>query len=153
MYIVALVVHSYLRWAVLLTGVWAFGRAAGRWGADAPWTAGDDLAGRLFITVFDLQLMVGLLLYIAFSSLAQLAFANMGAAMKDPILRFYAVEHITGMLVSLTAAHIGRARTRRVTDAPARHKTAALYYGLAMFVMLLTIPWPAMPYGRPLFRW
>ena len=32
-----------------------------------------------------------------------------------------------------------------------RHQAAALYYGLALIILLASIPWPGMPAGRPLF--
>jgi hypothetical protein len=47
---------------------------------------------------------------------------------------------------------VGRARTRRVADAARRHRTAAIFLGLALVAILLTTPWPGVPAARPLFR-
>jgi hypothetical protein len=34
----------------------------------------------------------------------------------------------------------------------ARFKSAAIFYGLAILIMLAAIPWPGMAAGRALFR-
>ena len=99
-----------------------------------------------------LQFLVGLLLYAVFSPLTRAAFTDFGAAMRDSVLRFFAVEHIFGMVVALALAHIGRGRLRRLTDDTARHRTMAIFFTLALVIMLVTIPWPFMPAGRPYFR-
>jgi hypothetical protein len=96
--------------------------------------------------------MIGLLLYVGLSPITRAALQDFGGAMRDSVLRFWAVEHIFGMLVSLTLAHIGRSKTRRLSNATARHKAAAIYFGLALLVMLASIPWPGLPAGRALFR-
>jgi NhaP-type Na+/H+ or K+/H+ antiporter len=105
-----------------------------------------------FLLFFDLQFLVGLLLYAVFSPLTRAAFTDFGAAMRDSVLRFFAVEHIFGMVVALALAHIGRGRLRRLTDDTARHRTMAIFFTLALVIMLVTIPWPFMPAGRPYFR-
>ncbi len=151
MYFSMLALHSWLRWAVLLFGMIAIARAiAGRSGR--PWTGGDDRAGMLFIASLDLELLVGLLLYFALSPVAQQGLRDMGAAMSDAGLRFWTVEHPFGMIVGVVLAHIGRARTRRTTDAVKRHRAALIFFTLALVVILLSIPWPGREIGRPLFR-
>jgi hypothetical protein len=72
--------------------------------------------------------------------------------MKNSGLRFWAVEHVFGMLIGVALAHIGRVRARK-TDSLRRHKVAAIFFGLALAVILASIPWPGTPNGRPLLRW
>ena len=153
MYSTLLVIHSLLRWLVLLAAVLALFRAISGWMGRGQWTPADDRVGRQFTMVFDIQFLVGLLLYVAFSPLTQAAFQDFGAAMRDAALRFWAVEHIFGMTAALVLAHIGRARSRRMKDPTARHRTAAIFFGLSLLIMLATIPWPFMSNGRPLLRW
>lgn len=152
MYSATLMVHSYLRWLVLAFAILAVMRAIAGWHGKGLFTPADDRAGRAFTVLVDIQLLVGLLLYVALSPITRSTMTNMGAAMRDSVLRFWAVEHIFGMLVAVALAHIGRAKVRRLIDSTSRHKTAAIYYGLALLVILLTIPWPFMPAARPLFR-
>jgi hypothetical protein len=152
LYAVVLLIHSYLRWVVILAGVLAFGRAVSGSSGRKPWTPADDRAGFWFVTAVDLQMLLGILLYGFLSPFTREAFGGFGAAMKDPTLRFWAVEHIVGMLIGLALVHVGRVRTRR-TDSLRRHKVAAIFFGLALAAILVSIPWPGMPAGRPLLRW
>lgn len=151
-YAAVLTLHSWIRWLVLLTGIAAFGRAAAGASRSKPWRPSDDRAGFWFVMALDTQVLLGILLYAFLSPLTHLAFGDFGAAMKNPALRFWAVEHAAGTFLGLALAHIGRARTRR-TDSLRRHRVAAIFFGLALAVILASIPWPGTPNGRPLLRW
>jgi hypothetical protein len=152
LYAAVLLIHSYLRWVVILAGLLAFGRAVSGSSGRKPWTPADDRAGFWFVTAIDLQMLLGILLYGFLSPFTRQAFGDFGAAMKDPTQRFWVVEHIAGMLIGLALVHVGRVRTRR-TDSLRRHKVAAIFFGLALAAILASIPWPGMPAGRPLLRW
>ncbi len=151
MYATLLTVHSLVRWIVLLLALLALARAVAGWSGARSWTPADDRAGRLFTTSFDIQVLIGLVLYVFLSPITTAAFSNFGAVMGDTVARFWAVEHITGMIVALALAHIGRARARKALGDAARHRTTAIFFGLSLVVILLTIPWPFMPAARPLF--
>jgi hypothetical protein len=151
-YAVALTLHSWLRWLVLLTGVVAFARAAAGASGRKPWKPSDDRAGFWFVTALDAQVLLGLILYVFLSPITHAAFGNLGAVMKNPNWRFWMVEHVFGMLIGVALAHVGRVRTRK-TDSLRRHKVAAIFFGLALAVILASIPWPGTPNGRPLLRW
>ena len=151
MYLTLLAIHSLLRWIVLGAAVIALFRAFGGWSSGRPWTPTDEKVGKQFILFLDLQFVVGLLLYVAFSPLTTAAFADFGAAMRDSIMRFWAVEHITAMVIALALAHIGRVKARKLVDATSRHRTTAIFFGLALLLMLVSIPWPFMAAGRALF--
>jgi hypothetical protein len=153
MYSATLLVHSYLRWAVLLLGLLAFLRSFTARRTRRPWTPADDGLGRWFIMLLDTQVLIGLLLYLAISPITRQAFSDFGAAMGNSVLRFWAVEHIFGMLVGLALAHVGRARARRGRTDADRHRFASLYFGLALVAILVSIPWPGVPAARPLLRW
>lgn len=151
MYATLLVIHSLLRWIVLVAAVIALIRAFGGWTSGRPWTPVDERVGKQFLLFFDIQLLVGVLLYAVFSPLTQVAFSDFGAAMGNSVLRFWAVEHLIGMLIAVALAHVGRVRARRLADSTSRHRTTAIFFGLSMVVMLVSIPWPFMSAGRPLF--
>ena len=152
MYFPILILHSLLRWVVLAAGLWAVVRALGGLIFRRPWTPTDAQSGRWFSISLDLQVLLGLLLYAFLSPIASHAFADMGAAMRDPILRFWAVEHVTMMLAALVLAHIGSARARRASTSAAKHRTSLIFYALALLAVLAAIPWPFMADARPLFR-
>jgi hypothetical protein len=149
MYPAFLMIHSVLRWLVVIAAVAAAGKALAGWLGKQPFTKLDDRLGLAFTILMDVQLLVGLVLYVFLSPLTQSAFQNMSAAMSDSTLRFFAVEHLAVMVVAVVLAHVGRALTRRAPEA-GKHPRAALWYGLALLAILFAIPWPFYAYGRPL---
>ena len=153
MYPVVLALHSVLRWVVLVAGLLAIARACTGWTSDRQWTTADGRAGLFFTIVLDLQLLVGLLLHLVLSPLTQMAFENVAATMGNPILRFWVVEHPFGMVIALVLAHVGRVRIRKAVSDLSRHKLAALFFGIALVVILLLTPWPGTLNARPLLPW
>ena len=151
MYSATLLVHSWLRWAVLLAGLVAVFRAATR--ANRPWTPSDANAARAFVTALDIQLLVGAVLYFVLSPFTRTAFEDFGAAMRTSGLRFWAVEHLVGVLVGVTLAHVGHGKIKKATTDARRHRLALIFFGLALVAIVVAIPWPGMPNGRPLLRW
>jgi hypothetical protein len=152
MYNAALATHSWLRWAVLLLGVLAVGRALAGHIGGKPWTRTDDRTGRFFTTALDVQMLLGVLLYFALSPITREGLRDVGAAMGNAGMRFWTIEHPFGMLVGLALAHVGRARIRKTADTMRRHRVALIFFTLAMIAILATMPWPGRLYGRPLFR-
>ena len=152
MYTALLFLHSWIRWLVILSGFAALGGAAIGVTRRRTWLPVDNVRLALFTHSLDVQLLIGLILYAFLSPVTQSGFENMQLTMRDPILRFFVVEHLVGMVVAIALAHVGRARVRKATDAVARHRTVLVFVGLAMVALLLSIPWPGMPGGRELFR-
>ena len=152
MYEALITIHSWLRWVVLVAAALALVRAlAGRFGR-RPWTAADDNAGRWFVIALDVQVLVGLLLYLFFSSYTMAAWRNMAGAMGDAVVRFWAVEHLVGMIAATAFVHVGRVRVRKASDPARKHFLAAIFFGLALVIMLISIPWPFSTVERPAFR-
>jgi hypothetical protein len=148
MYTTLLVLHSILRWLVILLGVLAVVRAFIRAGG---WTTAHDAAGKWYGISLDIQVLIGLLLYGFFSPVVRAAFADPGAAMGDTVLRFFFLEHILSMVIALALAHVGRARIRRATTDAAKFKAAAIFYTFSLLFVLIAIPWPFLRVARPLF--
>ena len=152
MYSLLLFLHSWLRWVVVLTGVVAVAHAISGMNSSRPWRDADGKPGLFFMICCDLQLLIGLALYLVFSPTVQAAFGNIAAAMRNPEYRFFVVEHAFGMLIAIVLAHVGRVRSKKANTDAARFKGAAIFYGLALLIILGVIPWPGMPAGRPLIR-
>jgi hypothetical protein len=143
MYTTILVLHSWLRWLALGAGLAATISAA----RNQP-----DRLGTILLSTLDLQMLLGLALYFFVSpNMAEIR-AHFGESMKDPVARFWAVEHITTMFGAVIAAHVGRVLARRTADPNARRMKLFICYGIATVLMILAVPWPGMRAGRPLFR-
>ena len=141
MYSVLLIVHSWLRWAVLAAGIFAAARGG----------SGRGSAGRWYTILLDTQMLLGLLLYFVLSPLTTAALGDFGTAMRTPQLRYFAVEHVFGMLIAIALAHVGGAKVRKASF-ERKPRTALIFYGLSVVALLASIPWPGMTAGRPLFR-
>jgi hypothetical protein len=152
MYSAFLLVHSLLRWVVLAVGLVVIARAIAGLTGRRNWLPGDAAGIRWFNIALDVQFLIGLLLYVWLSPFIRDAWADMAATMRNAPLRFFAVEHLVGMLIGLALAHVGKSRIDKAADAAQKHKLAMIFFGLAMVVVLLSIPWPGTPGGRPLLR-
>jgi hypothetical protein len=150
MYSVVLFTHSWLRYLVLGFGITLLVLCVRGLKSDA-WTEKPERIHVLFAAILDVQFLLGLLLYLKLSPVTQAALANMGAAMKEPTLRFFGVEHIATMLVALIVAHVGRARSKR-KQGRARFKSVLITQSVWLLLTLAAIPWPVLDVGRPLFR-
>jgi hypothetical protein len=146
-----IIIHSLLRWAVVLLGLYTVVRALGGVIGKKPWSSSEISAYRLFVIAIDLQFLVGILLYAFFSPLVTAAMGNMADAMKTPALRFWLVEHPLPMFVALGLVHLGFAKAKR-TASVASHRQVLLHYAVSLILILATTPWPFMTNGRPWLR-
>lgn len=147
MYPVVLGLHNVLRWVVLAAGIWAVLLAWQGWMGRRTWTAREAKAARAFVIALDVQLLVGVLLYAFFSPLTRQGMQDMGAAMRDPAVRYFMVEHVAMMLLAIVAAHVGVALVRRAATDSARFQRASIWLGVALAAILGFVPWarPLLP--------
>ena len=68
--------------------------------------------------------------------------AGMGVAMKDAVMRFWLVEHLTGMLIGIALITVGRIAAKKAATDQAKFKKIAVFFTLGLLVILATIPWP-----------
>lgn len=148
MYAPLLLLHSWLRWLVILVGIWA---VASAW-SGVP--ARSRRPGRAFTIAVDLQMLIGVVLYVAFSPITRAALTDMAGAMRNPAWRFWTVEHPALMMLAVAFAHIGLtlARKREATSDGTRSRGPFWWHLAALLALLAAIPWPARSYGRPLLR-
>ena len=141
MYAYFLHFHNTLRWLILLSLVITLVKYVSGWLGNQPWKKTDNILGIVFTSLMDLQLLTGLVLYFFISPVTKLAMSDFGAAMKDPGLRFYAVEHFSMMLIAVVLVHIGRAKSKKAKTDSAKFKTATIFFLIALVVILAAIPW------------
>ena len=141
MYTGLLHTHNMFRWLVLIVIVLAVVFAFIGWFNKRDWNKKDNTTGLILTIFMDIQFLVGLILYAFVSPLTKAAFSDFGAAMKNSDLRFYAVEHILLMVIALVLVHIGRAKSKKVVAPWKKHRVAAIYYGIALVLIIVGIPW------------
>ena len=132
------IIHSLVRWLILLFGIWAVIRAFIGVSGKSAYGASDAKAGLFFMIFLDIQMLLGIILlfvspYVSF---------DMGTTMKTPGLRFFTVEHTIMAIIAIALVHIGRGKIKKLTDDAKKHRTALIFFGLALIVILALIPWP-----------
>ena len=150
MYTTVLAIHSWVRWIALIAAVGTT-MAALRGKVEGPDSLVDRW-GMIAMMVLDTQLLLGLLLYFVLSPNMRAILDNFGGAMKDPALRFWAVEHTASMFAAIALAHVGRVLARKATTPAAKRSRVLICFGLATMLIILGMPWPGRPGGRVLFR-
>ncbi|MFI8377614.1 MULTISPECIES: hypothetical protein [unclassified Leeuwenhoekiella] len=94
------------------------------------------------LIVSHIQLLIGIVLYFV-SPLGAKAIASqgMGAAMKDPNLRLYVVEHPIAMILTIVFITVGYSKHKKKLTSKPKFKLLAIFYTLGLIVMLSRIPW------------
>ncbi|WP_405330493.1 hypothetical protein [Leeuwenhoekiella sp. LLG6367-2.1] len=94
------------------------------------------------LIVSHIQLLIGIVLYFV-SPLGAKAIASEGisAAMKDPNLRLYVVEHPLAMILTVIFITVGYSKHKKKLTSKPKFKLLAIFYTLALIVMLSRIPW------------
>lgn len=151
MYQFLLILHSWTRWPVVILGLIAVYRAYVGWTGRRPFAKGDNAISASFSGFMWLQVLIGLGLYFGLSPWGLNAMKQAGA-MKDPTARFFGVEHITVMILATLIAQVGRVLLKKAPTDTLKHKKAFIYFGIALLLVLLMIPWGIWNPSRPLFR-
>ncbi len=141
MYPVFLSIHHYLSWGVVLVLILAAGKAWKSLLFKNRWTSTDTILASLLMVGADLQLLLGIVLYAALSPVTRQAFNNFGAAIADPGIRFFAVEHIAMMVVAVIILYIVKSRVRKAQFNARKHRMSAIWYTVALALVLFSIPW------------
>ncbi len=136
-----LVIHNILRWAVLLLGLWAVFTALTAVISKRNYSNADNKIGLFFMISCDIQLLLGLILYFTGMWFEKVK-SNMGAVMKDPAERYFAVEHALMMIIAWLLVHIGRSMVKRADTDAQKQKRTLIYFGIALLIILVMIPWP-----------
>ena len=147
-----LVLHNLIRWAILFFGIWAFINGISGLMKKRTFTSKDKVSGLLFMIFCDLQLLLGIILLYTNGGFDKMK-SGMGALMKNGYDRFFVVEHGFMMIIAWILVHVGYSKMKKSND-DQKHRQMAIFFGIALLLILVSIPWPYKPEtGRPLFRW
>jgi len=141
MYVGFLHIHDTLRWLLLIGLLITLTKYLAGWLGNKPWKRADNILGISVTLLMDLQLITGLTLYFFLSPITQIALSDFGAAMKNPDLRFYAVEHLTLMLIAVVLVHFGRAKSKSAKTDEGKFKAGSIFFLIALMVIFAAIPW------------
>lgn len=129
-----LLFHSVIRYFVLIFLVLIVIRSYMGWSKKTEYTANDNKLGTWLLMLTHTQFLLGLILY--FVSPAVVFGAN---TMKDATARYWTVEHVSMMLIAVVLITVGRATSKKMTDATAKHKRMFIFCVLALIIILAAI--------------
>jgi hypothetical protein len=151
-YSITLFLHSWNRWLILIAGLIVIAAAIKGLLAKSEYSPFQRKWALIFLSSLHLQLLIGLLLYFFLSPFTTQALSDFGAAMKDSVLRFWAVEHTFVNIVAIGLAQTGSILVKRKTDSSGKQKQTLIWSGIALLLILAMIPMGMMGVERPWFR-
>ncbi|MES2269156.1 MAG: hypothetical protein V4520_20500 [Bacteroidota bacterium] len=139
--------HSLMRWAVLATLIYAIYRAYDGYSNNKVFAKSDDKLRHWTATTAHIQLMIGILVYTQ-STNAKFSFNVLGPNGHITQPFFFGVLHLILMISAIVIITLGSAMAKRkLTDAK-KFKTMLIWFGIALLVILIAIPWPFSPLAQ-----
>jgi len=126
-------IHNFIRWIVLFFILIVLVRAYTGWFGKKTWDKTDRIAGILFTSGIDIQLLLGIVLIFL-------------RGFSEIEMRFY-MEHIGPMILAAVLGHVGSALSKKAELDVDKHRKVAIWFTLTLLVILASIPWT-----RPLIR-
>ena len=136
-----LIIHSWLRWFILILAIVILVKSVMGMSGGKDYMKGDNDMASAFVGLLDLQLLIGLALYFWTSTITTSAWGGDVSPMKDAGIRYWAVEHISIMIIAIALAHIGKVKVKKISDSAKKFKTQLVFFGIALLLILSRIPW------------
>lgn len=152
MYTLFLTVHSWVRWGLVLVAAALFVRSVYALRRGRAYSDLDKRLAQGFAGLLNVQFVLGITLYVLLSPLVRAGLSDLGAAMASSPVRFFVIEHQFAALIAIGIGHVGLTRARKASEDRGRHRSILWGAGGCLLMILIAIPWPALPYGRALFR-
>jgi hypothetical protein len=128
--------HSGFRYIVFVLVLLAIIQSLIGWLGKRPYTELNRKINLFALISAHTQLLIGIVLYILDIG-KKVQFSS--ETMKNDALRYYAVEHWFGMIIAIVLITIGHSKAKRKETSESKHKTIAIFYLIAFFVIIGTI--------------
>lgn len=152
MYSTLLILHSLVRWLVLVFIIYAVYRSYTGYIKDRIFSNTDNVVRHWTATIAHIQLMIGMLLYIK-SPVVKYFWSDVKKAVHQVDVTFYSIIHFMLMLLAILTLTLGSALAKRKKTDKEKFRTMLIYFSLALLIIFTAIPWPFSPLSnRPYFR-
>jgi len=131
MYSILKSAHSGWRYIVLILLLVAVINALSGWLGKKTYTEGNRKLNVFTLISAHIQFLLGLVLFFL-SPLTKLP-------MSDTIGRYFKAEHTSMMLIAIILITVGNAKSKKVADDVAKHRTIAIFFGLALVIIIVSI--------------
>lgn len=126
--------HSVVRYFVLIFLLVVIVRSVMGWQSKSDYAPLDDKMSLWLFIFTHTQLLLGLILFfvspvVIFS----------GTSMKDPVARYWLVEHSAMMLIAVILITMARISAKKLTEGVAKHRRLFIFNTLALIIILAAI--------------
>jgi membrane protein DedA with SNARE-associated domain len=126
--------HSGFRYIVFVFLLIAIVQAILGWAGKKPFTETNRKINLFTLISAHTQLLIGIVLYflspyVQFNS----------DTMKNPVTRYFTAEHWVMMLIAIVLITIGYSKSKKTELPETKHKTVALFYIAALFIIIVAI--------------
>ncbi|SFO48606.1 hypothetical protein SAMN05428949_5356 [Chitinophaga sp. YR627] len=152
MYFSLLLLHSFFRWMVVISLLFAIGRSFRAWVNKLPFTSTDNTIRHLTATIAHIQLAIGYVLYFN-SPLVTYFRSHYREAIAQADYRFFGLLHVLLMTTGVIVITIGSSVAKRMETDQGKFRTMALLFLAGLLIIFIAIPWPFSPLAhRPYLR-
>ena len=147
-----LALHSLLRWFIVFTLVASVFRAFQGWLSHKNYVKFDRYLNVLVLVFLYAQLGLGLILYYK-SAYVDYFLNNFKKAIHMRDFRFFGMEHITAMCISIILITMGYMKMNQKKTDQGKFKTLAFWFTFGLVILWISIPWSFSPFtSRPDLR-
>jgi len=147
MYSFLIVAHSFFRWLVLLSLLFAIYRAYHGWLTNKIFTPLENSIRNFATAITNIQFLIGLWLYFK-SPIVDYFWGNFQNAVHERDSRFFGIEHITMMFIAVSIINTGSGLVKRRLTDKSKFKTIAIWFSVGIIIIFLSIPWQFSPFTR-----
>lgn len=120
--------HSGWRYLVMILLLAAITTAVSGWLGKKAYTEGNRKLNLFTLISAHIQLLMGLILYFMNSWYKAESSVALG--------RYWKMEHISMMIFAVILITVGNARSKRFDSAKGKHKSIAIYFSLALLIII-----------------
>jgi hypothetical protein len=135
MYGILTVIHSFLRWAVLILLLAAIIKSLHGLISKRIFSASDNKISLFLMISAHTQLLVGVVLYFVSP------FVQFGNVKNDEI-RFFTMEHSAMMILAIVFITLARILSKKAATDNAKFKRLFIFCLIALLIIIAAIPWP-----------
>jgi ABC-type Na+ efflux pump permease subunit len=151
-YPIVLLLHNALRWLVLGSLLAALISSYAGWLRLRPYRSSDQTLRVVATSIAHTQLLIGFYLYVI-SPIVKYYWSFKPSFRESPEFPFFGLIHISLMFTAIIVMTVGSSKAKRQPTAQQKFKTTAIYFTLALLLILVAIPWPFSPLAmRPWIR-
>lgn len=134
-------IHSYWAYIVLIVLIAAVINAFIGLNSKKEFTIKDLRISLFALIASHIQLIIGFVAFYTSTFYDTMKNVGMGEVMKNSELRKALIEHPVMIIIAITLITIGFSKHKKKKTGQSKFKTIALFYGIALLIILGMIPW------------